>query len=306
MNGSDIHDLYDGLARAALDDPVLHLAYTIAWLDPVRIQFDDVDQYDLVDDYDEGNDLEAALHVTRSCFPDLYTQAVADLHAGQTEGRVEGGIRDGISAQGIPMDILQFDGTYTYGIPMPACGIDPADPDTLDPFRGRIDTLYRLFGIDIDFRTHRVHVPDDAHDIALTIALSLDGEPRKQHPTYDQLYWLLGWAFSMTGNSSVDYTWEIMAEFQPLDWSPDNVDYARQMIQECDHIMTAALAGLDDLQTNTGLCAALAHNIAITRKKLNKKGKRPHDRIAEHNPNPFGLVWPQPASGPQRTSELAA
>ncbi|MCB9460174.1 MAG: hypothetical protein H6670_11040 [Anaerolineaceae bacterium] len=309
MNLTEFQHLYDGLATAALDDPVLHLAYTVAWLDPLRVCPDDpVDDYDLSEDYyyGEGDDLEAALHITRGCFPDLYAEAVADLHTGVAERQVEEHIRDGICEQGIPMDIVEFEGAYAFGIPMPACGIDAADPDTLEPFQGQIETLYDLFGIDIDWDTHCVHIPDNAHDVALAVALSLNEALREQYPVYDQLYWLLGWAFSMTGNSSVDCTWEILAEFQPLDWSPDNVAFTRLIVEECDQIMTAATAGLDDLQDNEALRETLTHNIAIICKKLKKKGRRDHDRISEDNPNPFGLDWPQPASGSDRTAELAA
>lgn len=309
MNLTDFQHLYDSLASAALDDPILHLAYTVAWLDPLRVRPDDpVDDYDLGEDYyyGEGDDLEAALHITRTCFSDLYAEAVADLHAGRAERQVEGRIRDGICDQGIPMDSIEFEGAYAYGIPMPACGIDAADPDTLEPFQGQIETLYDLFGIAIDWEAHRVHVPDDAHDVALALALSLDEALREQYPVYDQLYWLLGWAFSMTGNSSVDYTWEMLAEFQPLDWSPDNVGFTRLIVEECDQIMTAALAGLDDLQSNDALRNLLARNITIARKKLKKKGKRTHDLCSEHNSNPFRLAWPQPASGAERTTEFAA
>ena len=309
MNLTDFQHLYDGLATASLDDPILHLAYTVAWLDPLRVRPDDpVDDYDLGEDYyyGEGDDLEAALHITRSCFPNLYAEAVADLYAGQAEQQIEGRIRDGICAQGIPMDSIEFEGAYAYGIPMPACGIDAADLDTLEPFQGQIETLYDLFGIAMDRAAHRTHVPDDAHDVALALALSLDEALREQYLVYDQLYWLLGWAFSMTGNSSVDYTWEMLAEFQPLDWSPDNVAFTRLIVEECDQIMTAALAGLDDLQSNEALRTLLARNIAITRKQLKKKGKRTHDLSSEHNPNPFRLAWPQPASGAERSTEFAA
>lgn len=96
----------------------------------------------------------------------------------------------------------------------------------------------------------------------------------------------------MTGNTSVDYTWETMAEFQPLEWLPDHVEFARFIIQECDEIMDAALAGLAEFQTNNMLREALAHNIAIVRNHLSQEYQRVWGLVTEEQANPFALNWP--------------
>lgn len=176
MNATEYLDALSVLRTAALDNPVLRLAHAVAWLDPVCVQSDVYPD----EDYDEDNDLQAGLYITRHCFPAIYVEAVAALHAGHSESQVEQRIRDGISASGIPMDAVEFEGAFAYGIPMPAHGVELNDLYSLEPYQGQIESLYALFGISIDFDEYDVVIPSDVDDVAMVIAFSLTEALRQQ------------------------------------------------------------------------------------------------------------------------------
>jgi len=233
------------------------------------------------------NTLEAALHITRDCFPDLYADAIIGLHSNQSSAQIEQTIQDGITAKGIPMDSIEWEGMYAFGIPLPVMGVDIYDHDSLDPYQNTyLLDFYRLFGIEIDIDARETIAPTNADDVAFGIALSLTPDLREHHPIYDQLYWLLGWAFAMTGNSSVDYTYDVMAEFQPLAWEPDDVEFAIAISTECDQIMTSAHQALTDLQKNESLRTELQRNIELAQKRLPKHRKLNHEQV-----NPLRLAW---------------
>jgi hypothetical protein len=63
--------------------------------------------------------------------------------------------------------------------------------------------------------------------------------------------------FSCTGNSSVDYDWEDMSEFQPLSWEADNVAFAKELIEEAEGIMGDVQAGIETLKASPELMAAV-------------------------------------------------
>jgi len=269
MNAVEFYTLVDSVMSATLADPVLQLAQVIVRFDPLAIESEKHDD----EDYGDSDDLRDALYVTRRCFPDLYADAVMALCAGQSEQRIEQYIRDGICAQGIPMDAIEFEGAFAYGIPMPAYGVDPTDPDSLEPHRDQLERLYAVFGITLE--GYQLDMPDHVYDVAFAVARSLDEDLREGNPMYDQLYWLLGWAFSMTGNTCVDATWEILAEYEPLDWSPDNVAFAKTIITEADDIMADALAGLALINGHPDLMVVLQNNVQIIYKAVEQqKGKR--------------------------------
>jgi len=288
MNTIGYLTLFDTLTASMLDDPILSLAYLAAWLDPLRVD-PYTDEFDLVEDYynTNQNTLEAALHITRDCFPDLYADAIIGLHSKRSSQQVEQAIQDGITAKGIPMDSIEWEGMYAFGIPLPAMGVDIHDHDSLDPYQNTyLLDFYRLFGIEIDIDARETIAPTNVDDVAFGIALSLTPDLREQHSIYERLYWLLGWAFAMTGNSSCDYTPEIIADFQPLAWESNDVKFAIAISTECDEIMTSAHQALTDLQENESLRIELQHNIEIAQKRLPKKGKLSHEQV-----NPLGLVW---------------
>lgn len=303
MNTTDYVTLFDTLTASMLDDPILSLAYLAAWLDPLRVD-PYTEEFDLVEDYynTNQNTLEAALHITRDCFPDLYADAIIGLHSKQSSQQVEQAIQDGITAKGIPMDSIEWEGMYAFGIPLPAMGVDIHDHDSLDPYQNTyLLDFYRLFGIEIDIDARETIAPTNDDDVAFGIALSLTPDLRERHPIYEGLYWLLGWAFAMTGNSSCDYTPEIMADFQPLAWEPNDVEFAIAIATECDQIMTSAHQSLIDLQENESLCTELQRNIELAQKRLPTKGKLNHDE-----PNPLRLAWSNSSDSITRTTRLTA
>ena len=42
----------------------------------------------------------------------------------------------------------------------------------------------------------------------------------------------MGWLFSCTGNSSIDYNDDAMCECQPLSWDKDDLDFALEIIRD--------------------------------------------------------------------------
>jgi hypothetical protein len=303
MNTSDYLTLFDTLTTSMLDDPILNLAYLVAWLDPLRID-SQVDDYDLAEDYyyADQNNLEAALHITRDCFPELYADAIIGLNNNESNKQVEQAILDGISARGIPMEVAEWEGVYAFGIPLPAMGVDIHDIDSLDSYHNTyLLEFYHLFGIEIDMDTRETIAPINVDDVAFGITLSLTPDLRERYQVYERLYWLLGWAFAMTGNSSCDYTYDIMAEFEPLSWTPDEVEFAIVIATECDEILTSAHQALTDLQENKSLRTELQCNIELAQKRLPKKGKLNHDK-----PNPLRLAWSDTSDSTTRTTRLTA
>ncbi|MCI0420773.1 MAG: hypothetical protein L0312_16360, partial [Acidobacteria bacterium] len=110
------------LSDCLLADPLLRLAHTVAWLDPLL--WSDADE----DAYEEGDELETALRVTRQTFPDIYAEAVEAVQAGATYNELDKLICHAFDAQGLPLDNLEFIG---WGIPLPAYGVELEDLDCL-------------------------------------------------------------------------------------------------------------------------------------------------------------------------------
>jgi hypothetical protein len=113
-------------------------------------------------------------------------------------------------------------------------------------------------------------VPEGIHQVGSTIASSLH---EQNDPALRQVGWLFGWLFSCTGNSLVDYTDEALSEIQPLSWSPEEIDFAVEMIEEAIGIMSDAMAGLDVLKTTPDLMAALERHLTMLYRELKQKGK---------------------------------
>ncbi|MAU12429.1 MAG: hypothetical protein CL607_21575 [Anaerolineaceae bacterium] len=263
MNITDFHSLYQLLTAAALDDPVLRLAYTVTWLDPLRVEQEGtLEDYDMAEDYydGQGNDLEAALHITRDCFPDLYVEAVDNLRDGQSEEQVEEQIREGISEAGIPMEIAEFEGAYAFGIPLPAYGAEPENPEFYATHPDVMPILV-CFGVSPTTDGYHIDIPDEVYTAGRYIAHHLAEHPDDR---YRQISWLMQWLFACSGNSIVDFNYEVMCEMQPLPWEKDDVEFAIAMIAEADEIMVDVFAGLEMLASQPDLLKALQFNIHRT------------------------------------------
>ncbi len=207
-------------------DPLLCLAQSVCWLDPLW-RSDDDEVY--------GDPLATGLRVTRGAFPDVYAGAVERIRAGQPDREIDRYLCTEISQQGIPVDDLESLG---YGIPLPAYGVRL---DDLNFYEAHPDVLPIL----VLFGAERAENECDLSEAVYKVGKLLHERLRDQDdPGWKQVGWALGWLFSCTGNSSVDYDWEDLSEFQPLSWEADNVAFARELIEETEAIMTDVAAGL--------------------------------------------------------------
>ena len=254
-------ELYQQLALSLTVDPLLLLASVVAAFDPFWADFDDTDI-----DY-ETDPLTIALQVIRGAFPDIYAEAIERLRAGTPFAEMDRLLCQAISAKGIPLDDLE---TIGWGIPLNAVGVDLEDPEFYAVHSDLLPIL-APFGIDLpEGETYSVDVPECVYPTGRVIAASLHEQP---DPALQQVGWLFGWLFSCTNSSLVDYTDEALAEIPPLSWSPDDIAFAVELIEEADGIMGDVQAGIEILKSTPQLQSALERNVAILYQILKKKGK---------------------------------
>jgi hypothetical protein len=281
---SALPDVYQFLAAGLRDDPLLCLAQAVSWFDPL---WSDTE----ADDTGDDGSLSLALHVCRDFFPSIYAQVVDVLHHGATYDDLDRLICAEISRQGIPLDSLEEMG---YGIPMPAYGAALNDPEFYSHHPDVLPVL-EMFGIEPDGEAYQVDVPERTYTAGQRLSDSLV-EHSDEH--YRQVGHLLGWLFSCTGNSSVDYDWETLGEFQPLTWEPDDMEFAAAIIREADEIMAAAQTGLELVHSNATLRNALQdnlHRLYHLSTRQTQKEKKKHD--------PPRLCWPPLDGGLTGTTE---
>jgi hypothetical protein len=276
---------YQQLAVALTGDPLLLLASAVATFDPFWSEFDE-DQIDY-----ESDPLYIALAVTRGAFPDIYAEAVEQLRAGASSADLDKLLCKAITAKGIPLDDLDSIG---WGIPLNAVGVDLEDPEFYAVHSDLLPIL-APFGIAIpEGETYSVDVPECVYAAGRAIATSLQGQ---DDTTLKQVGWLYAWLFGCSGNSLIDLTIEDLYELQPLSWSPDDIAFAVEMIEEVDGIMSDAMAGLKHLAASTDLLATLERNITHLYREFKQKGKL-DERIR--------LDWSRPDSGADRTAVAGA
>jgi hypothetical protein len=270
---SEIQATYDVLAEALHYDPLFCLANAVCWLDPF---WQDAQE----DNVTEEDHVETALRVLRTAFPDVYVLAVDALRQGASYNQMDQLICSEVAKCGLPIDHLD---SFSYGIPMPAYGASLEDPDfyTHHP---DVRPIIELFGIDLDADEYSVDVPHCAYTAGQLIAESLEEDA---DPRYRQLSRLMGWLFSCTGNSSIDYNDDAMCECQPLSWDQDDLAFALDIIQEADAMLSDALAGLEWIRSEPIVQKALKANIQQISRYLAKQ-KKGH---AKHKTN-IRLVWP--------------
>jgi hypothetical protein len=252
---------FESLGRALTADPLLLLASAVAAFDPFWADFDEPDI-----DY-ETDPLTIALQVTRGAFPDIYAQAVERLRAGASYQEMDRQLCKSISAKGITLDDLE---TIGWGIPLNAVGVDLEDPDFYTVHTDLLPIL-APFGIDIpECETYSIDIPDCVYPAGRVIAASLHEQP---DPALRQVGWLFGWLSSCTNSSLVDYTNEALAEIPPLSWSPDDIAFAIELIDEADGIMRDVQAGVEILKSTLWLQAAVERNVAHLYREFKRKGK---------------------------------
>lgn len=270
-------------------DPLLCLANAVAWLDPFWDEFADEDDYG-----EDGDTLSLALRVVRDSFPDIYVQVIERLRSGSSWDEIERLVCGEIEKLGIPLENLEF---MPYGIPMRAYGVTLEDPEFYQSHADVVPVV-QAFGIDPTAHPYQVDVANCAHIAGQSIAASLEDHPDEG---YRNLSWLMQWLFACSGNSTIDFDYETMCEFQPLSWERENIDFAAAIIHEADEIIGHALSGLKFLQTHPDVLTALHDNVRRIYKAI---GKRPKEK--RHDNPRVRCVWPSVGSGVDRTTLACA
>ena len=120
---NELLETYHFLTNRLAADPLLSLAQTVVWLDPLWLESEE----DEDTPPDEDGTLALALRITRRVFPEVYTQAVEELRRGATYADLDRLICAAFAQQGIPLESLEWIG---FGVPVPAYGVVLEDPDS--------------------------------------------------------------------------------------------------------------------------------------------------------------------------------
>ena len=259
---------YQSALAAAVDgDPVLRLAHAAAWLDPLRGVLDDDD----IEAAAYGEDPDAAvtmvLFVTRRNFPEVYIDTLDALRTGQSYNAIDTLVCTAFNQKGIPLDSLEWMG---WGIPLPAYGVELDDSDFWSSHPDAPPVL-ACFGVSPEPNPYRIELPDISYRAAQIIENDLSEQP---DPTWQQVAELIGWLFGLCNNTVVSASPEIIAEYQPLSWDHDDVEFAIEMIAEADDIMADALTALKAVNEHPTALQTLHTNLQII---YQWKGKQ-HDR----------------------------
>ena len=256
---NNLFTLQTTLALAINADPVLCLVHATAWLDPLRGDVDDIE-------IPEGQDdtVFVALHILRRAFPEIYFDALQAIRRGATYQQLDQLICGAVRVQGIPLENLEW---ISGGIPLPAYGVTLDAPEfyTAHP---EVRPVLDCFGISPEPNPYNIVIPEIAYKVAGFIA---DDLLRQEADRWQQTGWLLKWLFSSSGNSSVDFDDETMCDLQPLTWEPDDIAFARELIEEADDIMADVYAGLKLLGENPAMLAILMDNAAHVCEAFNRQ-----------------------------------
>lgn len=271
---TDIPQALKQLTAAVRADPLLSLAYAVAWLDPLW-------RANLNDFYDDGDSVHLALCILRGAFPDIYAEAVERLRIGTTGAALDHFISSAITARGIPLESISM---LDYGIPLPAYGISLDEPDE-NLKSPALALVLRLFGITLDRESSHVIVPDGVYTVAQALSDSLIQQTDER---LQQVGWGLAWVFSCSGNTLVDN--DSLWELEPLSWEAEDVAFAIELIQEAERIMQAVDEGLHTLNTQPRLQQALSNNLQSLYRTIqtHKKGLPDGHHLR--------LEWPSPGA----------
>ncbi|MHB8625532.1 MAG: hypothetical protein ACYDBJ_00645 [Aggregatilineales bacterium] len=289
------------------EDPRLTLIQATAWLDPLGLSHRPPDD-DAEFNSDDEDALTVGLHVCRQCFPGIYAGANQLLLSGAREVAVKDFLCDGINAQLVtPLRDLE---DLRYGPPLECFGIDLEQlADWEEPGHPieRINAIFALFGVTFTGRSMAGEW-SRATCAAEVIRLSVEN---CTVPVYQDLFALLAWLFSASGNTLVDWSqedlWESGAE--TADWTPEEVEFVNAMSQEACDLMASAYRGLDAFTQDAALSTMLARHLKTVFRQIDTKGKnahaRPHLSERECVALARGLVWPD-GDGDRPSSEANA
>ena len=298
--------------RVLVQDPQTLLALTVAWLDPLAIlkDHDVLADEDLIDFHYAGDTIGEGLYVTRNCFPDIYARAISQVREGREIREVLDFIDDEIERQtNIPTSQYDTGHAYAYGIPVPWYGFDMDDPDFRRHYKEEWH-LIQLFGGEIEVDEGNsimtpMNLPDNIGLIAYVLRWSLFDY--RHSPLHETLMNAIAYVFSCSGNSSVDYSHSVGCEFQPLQWTPEDVEFAQIICQEAEAIMSSAHVGLAnayDPAIQRTLRKKIDHASQCVQTRLDK-GMPIHDDtfINPETPNPFNLRWDDLRASPESDPE---
>lgn len=279
-------ETYKLLVTGLNQDPLLCLAHAATLLDPFRSEL-------LSDELDDDwyYSVEAALDILRRAFPDSYAQAVVACHQGAGYEELDRLICAEMTVRGIPLDTVEC---MAYGVPLPAYGVALHDPDFYASHPDLVPVL-ELLGVKVE-DDFSAEVPDHIHTISHQLMTSLIDHPEER---YQQVGWLMGFLGSSTGNSSVDFSWDLMGGIQPLSWEPNDLEFAIAIIEEAEEIMESVRAGLQLFESNPTIRSALKHNI----QRLHRSLAQPSKNKKERKKHVLRLHWPSLDDGLNRTTE---
>ena len=299
------------LNQTLISDPQTLLALTVAWLDPLAIltDHDILAEEELADYHYAGDQMGEGLYVTRHCFPDIYARTISKIRAGMSMRKVLAFIDDEIEQQtGIPTSQFEEGYAYAYGIPMPWYGFEIDDPDFREHYEDEW-YLVKLFGGQIDEENDSyattMDLPDNVWSIAYVLRWSL--WEYRHSSLHETLMHAIAYVFSCSGNSSVDFSHEVGYEFQPLQWIPEDVEFATVICHEAGDIMLSAHIGLQNVH-DPAIEKTLRQKIEVAAKYVQArldKGKKIYDHsfINHDTPNPFNIRWDDLRASPDDETE---
>lgn len=278
--------------------PLSGLALAVAWLDPVLALSK---QHDLdIDGWDETQEFIQMLEITRTCFPTIYAQAVQRLRRHEP---VMDFVYEEISKEGILVN--EFEYPFSWGIPLPCYSATWEEPEWLE-YHPEAEPALALFGVRIDEENGRIDCPDTASMVASALLDNLENE---EPPGWECIANLIRWLWGLSGNSLVDWDEETLYSVQPLSWTPDDVAFARLLIEEAEKIYESAQSGIRLLKLSETARTALETNIRQIQPQLPQEvhlHDLAHLHIArgvdERRGRACRLEWPDVADSAERAA----
>lgn len=267
---ADLQSLPAFLSAAMQQDPALALALTAAWLDPLGLLGPDDPEDHLYEGGEDERDMALyALSIARRCLPALYVDLLAALRAGCTLRAFEAAFNEGLHAAYPHLEsVALFD--LPSGLPLPFVGIEITDPDFPTDHPDLLTLLAECFGLPAE------EVPASNWSPA---GLRLDeGEFEALRPLAERLMqsfaesneqpWvdiaaLLGWLFSCSGASLLDYSHEAWWDsgYEPMPWDSESLALAEAACAELAEFWTSVERARALLATDPHLRAALRRKV---------------------------------------------
>lgn len=252
---TQLQQAHDFLMKNLQADGLFKIAHAVSFFDPLWCD----------DEFYEEDPLANALHICRRAFPDLYVEALQALRNGRDYAHIESIICDGITSLGIPLDHIEYMG---WGIPLPAYGVELDDPDFPLNFP-ELAPILACFGMEMG-------EADDTHRLEMLCPI-LAQSLIKMTDAWQNVAVLFLWLINQTECTLTDLHYEILSEFEPLQWEYD-LDLAIHLIQDADEVMGKVHDGIQFLNTHETALQTLSENIERLTNAL-KKGEKDANRL---------------------------